>query len=193
MKCTSIRKILSGPPILSRVAIPEMENRILSSKKSIEVHLLHNLLLTTTLCSSWNHSVSQTEKRKFRDWPVHIYRAGESWDSDPSLSDPKCGFHYITLFFKINFLWSIVDLQCCVLLSSPGPGPNLCPLHWEYRVLTTGPPGNYWCIYSYTHTYICIYKFTVLWTYKNPSYFFSMFQFPNTDSHLVFRTNPDIR
>ena len=62
----------------------------------------------------------------------------------------KC--NYSILFSKKNiylFIWlHCVLVAVCELLiatcgvSFPDQGSNPDPLHWEYRVLATGPPGK---------------------------------------------------
>ena len=36
----------------------------------------------------------------------------------------------------------------CSMWNFPEQGSSLCPLHWKCGVLTTGPPGKSWAVYS---------------------------------------------
>ena len=44
-------------------------------------------------------------------------------------------------------MWDLLTAACELLVACgirfPDEGLNLDPLHWKYRVLTTGPPGKF--------------------------------------------------
>ena len=65
------------------------------------------------------------------------------WDAE------SCGFIFFCFYLfciLLAVLWNLRDLN------SPARDGSPCPLHWKYRVLTTGPPGTSsscgsWCIH----------------------------------------------
>ena len=45
-------------------------------------------------------------------------------------------YYYLFIIYCV-FIW-----PCCVACGISVPRPRIKPLHWELKVLTTGPPGN---------------------------------------------------
>ena len=70
------------------------------------------------------------------------------------------------VFFKINFYWSIVDLQCCVSFS--------CTAKWIIH------------IYIYTHTRINIYIYT--YTHTHTHIYTHMYKYIYIDTHTHIST-----
>ena len=53
-----------------------------------------------------------------------------------------CGLTYVFVLNSILFIWLcwVLVVACGVEVADQGWNPS--PLHWEYRVLATGPPGK---------------------------------------------------
>ena len=57
-----------------------------------------------------------------------------------------CGLTYVFVLNSILFIWLcwVLVVACGVEVTDQGWNPS--PLHWEYRVLATGPPGKSLCV-----------------------------------------------
>ena len=69
-------------------------------------------------------------------------RVVTSWDEIQGNSDPAC---YTLLDFLSFFFW-LHHMACRIF---PNQGSNSCALHWEHRILTTGPPGKSWILQTF--------------------------------------------
>ena len=76
----------------------------------------------------------------FSSWIIHIPPLGfspESWQLAEMQNPVASSFFCFCLFCIL--LAALCNLRD---LSSPTRNGTPCPLHWKYRVLTTGPPGT---------------------------------------------------
>ena len=78
--------------------------------------------------------------------------AGHDWANELNWTDNSAsgGMDLTATFFSFLF-WP--SCEACLV---PWPGIDLCPLNWEYGVLSTGPPGNSqilkFCVYFFATT-----------------------------------------
>ena len=85
-----------------------------------------------------------------RAWLSTVHGVAKSWtDWAPSLSFFLSSSYVFTLllgFSQLASCWALAVAQgifsCCMWDLVPWPGIELVPLHWECRVLATGPPGE---------------------------------------------------
>ena len=86
---------------------------------------------------------------------LRIFFKNRRWTKIPQTNadQPKLnGSLFLAFFKKYSFLFIYLTapaLSCSSRIFScnmwdlvPWPGIKLCPLHWELRVLATGPPGK---------------------------------------------------
>ena len=83
-------------------------------------------------------------------------------------ADPCCWIPCFFLSFLKKYLLiylALLGLSCSMWDLVPRPVVELGPLHWEWGVLATGPPGkslNTSFLYIYKYIYICkVYKYII--------------------------------
>ena len=70
-----------------------------------------------------------------RDWPLMFIEWDQAWRGLGSVLP----FKTFTYFY---LLWHVGSFSCSILDPVPDQGLSPSLLHWEHRVIATGPPGS---------------------------------------------------
>ena len=90
----------------------------------------------------WGHEGTEVTG-EHGGWPVQSRRRFQRTRAAGGLcAEGCCGLTYVFVLNSILFIWLcwVLVVACGVEVADQGWNPS--PLHWEYRVLATGPPGK---------------------------------------------------
>ena len=109
------------------------------------------------LCPSWFSSCTLPFLPKLKaQMPLRGLPGPDSWEEDPLLCSGPAKHSHLSPWFYL-FIWlhwvlfvvcgifsgSMQTLSCGMWDPLPYQGSNPCPLHWECRLLATGPPRKF--------------------------------------------------